>query len=85
MRPLVFGLALILLVGLAVWRFHGARSRPLDLVPGLVVFNGCAVAILADTLLRGVHAPLLWPALALHSVLLIWCVADLAMERAARG
>ena len=46
------------------------RSRPLDLVPGLVVYNGCAVAVIADALMRGVHAPLLWPALALHSALL---------------
>jgi hypothetical protein len=56
------------------------RSRPLDLVPGLVVYNGCAVAILADALVRGVHAPLLWPALALHFALLVWCVACLALE-----
>jgi hypothetical protein len=60
------------------------RSRPLDLVPGLVVFYGCAVAILADVILQGVHAPLLWPAWALHSALLVWCVVCLAEERSAR-
>lgn len=60
------------------------RSRPLDLVPGLVVYNGCAVAILADALVRGVHGPLLWPALALHFALLVWCVACLALERSIR-
>jgi hypothetical protein len=60
------------------------RSRPLDLVPGLVVYNGCAVAISADALLRGVRAPLLWPAFVLHSALLVWCVASLAVEREAR-
>jgi len=60
------------------------RSRPLDLVPGLVVYNGCAVAILGDALYRGVHAPLLWPAFAVHLALFAWCVADLALERKAR-
>ena len=61
------------------------RSRPLDLVPGLVVYNGCAVAVIADAMIRGVHAPLLWPAWALHSALLVWSVACLALEQEARG
>jgi len=60
------------------------RSRPLDLVPGLVVYYGCAVAILADALIRRVHAPLLWPAMALHSALFVWCIACLAAERTLR-
>lgn len=60
------------------------RSRPLDLVPGLVVYNGCAVAVAANALLRGVEAPLLWPAWTLHSILLVWSVACLALERDAR-
>ena len=60
------------------------RSRPLDLVPGLVVYNGCAVAVIADAIVRGVHAPLLWPAMVLHSVLLVWGVVCLALERAVR-
>ena len=61
------------------------RSRPLDLVPGLVVYNGCAVAVIADAIIRGIHASLLWPAWALHSALLVWSVACLAIERAARN
>jgi len=61
------------------------RSRPLDLVPGLVVYNGCAVAVIADAMIRGIEAPLLWPAWALHSALLVWSVACLALEREARG
>jgi hypothetical protein len=61
------------------------RSRPLDLVPGLVVYNGCAVAVIADALVRGVHAPLLWPLFALHSALLVWCVVCLVLEHNARG
>jgi hypothetical protein len=60
------------------------RSRPLDLVPGLVVYNGCAVAVMVDAILRGVHAPLLWPACALHAALLVWAVVCLAIERSAR-
>jgi hypothetical protein len=60
------------------------RSRPLDLVPGLVVYNGCAIAIIADALIRGVRAPLLWPAFAVHLALLAWCIACLALERAQR-
>ena len=60
------------------------RSRPLDLVPGLVVYNGCAVAVILDAIRRGIHAPLLWPALVLHSALLLWAVACLAIERNAR-
>jgi hypothetical protein len=60
------------------------RSRPLDLVPGLVVYNGCAVAVIVDAALRGVHAPLLWPAWALHSALLVWAVVCLALERTTR-
>jgi len=61
------------------------RSRPLDLVPGLVVYNGCAVAVIADALLRGVRAPLLGPALAVHSALLVWCIVCLAREHTARA
>jgi hypothetical protein len=60
------------------------RSRPLDLVPGLVVYNGCAVAVIAQALISGVHAPLLWPAWVLHSSLLVWAVACLAMEHTER-
>jgi hypothetical protein len=60
------------------------RSRPLDLVPGLVVYNGCAVAVMGDAMLRGLHAPLLWPALMLHATLLVWCITCLFRERAAR-
>jgi hypothetical protein len=61
------------------------RSRPLDLLPGLVVYNGCAVAVIADAIIRGIHAPLLWPAWALHSALLVWSVACLAIEREGRS
>jgi len=61
------------------------RSRPLDLVPGLVVYNGCAVAVIADALLRGVRAPLLLPALALHAALLVWCIVCLAREHKGRA
>ena len=61
------------------------RSRPLDLVPGLVVYNGCAVALIANALMRGVDAPLLWVGWTLHSVLLVWSVACLALERDSRG
>jgi hypothetical protein len=60
------------------------RSRPLDLVPGLFVYNGCAMAVIADALMRGVRAPLLWPAFAVHSALLVWCVVCLALEHTAR-
>jgi Na+-driven multidrug efflux pump len=60
------------------------RSRPLDLVPGLFVYYGCAVAVLADALMRRVQAPLLWPAMALHSALLVWCIICLAAERTLR-
>jgi hypothetical protein len=80
-----------LLIAIGIWCALGrlsesgtSRSRPLDLVPGLVVYNGCAVAVIADGLGRGLHAPLLWPALAVHSVLFVWCVACLARERAVR-
>ena len=61
------------------------RSRPLDLVPGLVIYNGCAVAVIADALLRGVRAPLLGPALAVHAALLVWCIACLVREHSARA
>jgi hypothetical protein len=60
------------------------RSRPLDLVPGLVVYNGCVTAIVADALLRDLRAPLLWPALAIHSALLIWCLVCLTREHGTR-
>jgi len=60
------------------------RTRPLDLVPGLVVYNGCAVAVILDALLRGIRAPLLWPAFGLHLALLLGCFASLTAEHAAR-
>ena len=61
---------------------NGAHGRPFDLVPGLAVFNACAVAVLTDALMRDVRAPLLWPATIIHSALLVWCVACLAGEHA---
>jgi hypothetical protein len=60
------------------------HGRPFDLVPGLAVFNACAVAVLTDTLMRDVRAPLLWPAMIIHSALLVWCVAVLAGEHSDR-
>jgi len=60
------------------------RRHPFDLVPGLAVFNACAVAVLTDALMRDLHAPLLWPAMIIHSALLVWCVAVLAGEHSTR-
>jgi hypothetical protein len=48
------------------------------------VYYGCTVAILADAIVRGVRAPLLVPAMALHSALLVWCIVCLAVERTVR-
>jgi hypothetical protein len=78
-------LVIALCCGLGLLSESGSRrSRPLDLVPGLVVYYGCAVAILADAIMRGVQAPLLWPAAVVHAALLAWCVVCLAGERSIR-
>jgi len=78
-------LAIGLCCGLGLLSESGSsRGRPLDLVPGLVVYYGCAVAILADAIMRRVQAPLLWPAMLVHAALLVWCVVCLASERTVR-
>jgi hypothetical protein len=78
------GAAGLLALGVACWLAHyDAQSRAArGLVAAMLVYNIGAVAILGAA---GIRLPsvgvALWPAVALHVGLAIWCVASVAGQR----
>lgn len=75
--------AALLAIGLICWRarggeIRGARTGP---VPGLLLYNAAIVALfVAGAVVWKMHGIGLWPAAALHAVLLVWCIASLRKE-----
>lgn len=68
--------AALLAIGIACWMARGdAGSRSgRGILWGLLIYNVAACVILAGALMAQMVGLLLWPALALHAVLAIWCV-----------
>jgi hypothetical protein len=67
--------AALLAIGLSCWL---SRNQPGGLVAGLLVYNAAAVVLFLDAWLidkmRGIG---IWPAVAVHGALAIWCAARL--------
>jgi len=80
--------AALLAIGVASWiaRADALTHAHLGLLTGILVYNAVASILLAfaGAVLRMI-GPLLWPAVALHAVLAIWCLSCLNLNRAAGG
>jgi hypothetical protein len=76
--------AALLSLGCACWlaRNDGSNRAVPGLVAAMLLYNGVAVAVLANA---GAGARLVgvltWPAVALHAALAIWCIACLRSGR----
>ena len=75
----VAGVALLAL-GVACWLAHcDEQSRAArGLVAAMLLYNVATVAVLAFAGIGfGLHGAALWPAVVLHAVMAVWCVACL--------
>jgi hypothetical protein len=72
------GAALVSL-GVACWlaRNDGQHRAGRGLIAALLLYNGAAVAVLANAGGSGLVGVFIWPTVALHSALAVWCVACL--------
>lgn len=76
--------AALLAIGVACWLARGdARSRAARaLVGGLLIYNVGTVATLTYAgLVMGLTSSGLWPAMLIHTIMTVWCVASLATGR----
>jgi hypothetical protein len=72
--------AALLAIGLICWlqRGIGRGAAQTGLLVGLLVYNAAVSIVLAYTAqVDGTRAIGLWPAVVLHSLVAIWCVASL--------
>ena len=80
--------AALLSIGLICW-VEGNRDRSasaIGLVAGLLVYNAAVIVLFAYAALVGkMNGIGIWPAVGLHSALLIWCAARLRVGRGARA
>ncbi len=70
-------------LGVACWlaRGDGRSQAACALIAAMLLYNVCVAAILAVAGWRlGLAGPALWPAVALHTVLAVWCLACLVRE-----
>lgn len=70
--------AALFAIGLTCWleRSHSQRSPRPPLVVGLLAYNALATVLLASAATIGQMDGIgLWPAIALHTTIAIWCVA----------
>jgi hypothetical protein len=76
--------AALLSLGCACWlaRNDGQNRGVGGLVAAMLLYNGVAVAVLANAgVLARVVGVLTWPAVALHAALAVWCIASLRSGR----
>jgi hypothetical protein len=70
--------AAIVSIGLTCWLSRDGGGPRTGLVMGLLTYNVSIPVLLANAaLVEGMHGVALWPAIILHSVLAIWCIASL--------
>ncbi len=70
----------LLAIGVAFWlaRDDGGSRSQLALLWGILVYNiGACVVLATAALMMHVSGVALWPAVALHTALTIWCAASL--------
>jgi len=70
----------LLALGVACWLARGdTQSRAArGLVAAMLLYDVAAVAVLASAGIGlGLHGVALWPAVVLHAVMTVWCVACL--------
>ena len=70
----------LLALGVACWLARGdTQSRAArGLVAAILLYNAAVVAVLAFAGIGfGLHGVALWPAVVLHAVMTVWCVASL--------
>jgi hypothetical protein len=78
------GVALLTL-GVACWLGRGEEKNRIRnaLVGAMLLYNAAAVALISYAGIGlGLIAVLLWPAVLLHAVMTVWCVACLRSKRA---
>jgi hypothetical protein len=80
--------ASLLAMGIASWMARDDALTPAQrgLLAGILVYNAATAMLLAfaGVVLKMVGI-LLWPALALHAILAVWCVRSLWPDRIKRG
>jgi hypothetical protein len=73
--------AAVLSLGCACWLARNDGQKAGGMVAAMLLYNGVAIAVLANAgtgaRLVGV---LMWPAVALHTALAVWCIACLHSE-----
>ncbi len=77
--------AALLSFALSCW-LERNRDSAIGLVAGLLVYNAAVVALFVyAALVSRMNGIGIWPAVGLHSALLIWCAARLRLGRGARA
>jgi len=74
------GGAALLSIGLSCWveRNRDPRASEIGLVAGLLVYNAVVIVLFAYAALVGkMNGIGIWPAVGLHSALIVWCAARL--------
>lgn len=82
------GGAALLSFALSCWleRNRDPSASAIGLVAGLFVYNAAVVVLFVyAALVSKMNGIGMWPAVGLHSALLIWCAARLRVGRGARG
>jgi hypothetical protein len=76
--------AALLAIGVASWmaRIDTRTPAQLGLLTGILIYNTAAALLLAyaGAVLKMVGV-LLWPAVAIHAILAVWCFRSLQLER----
>jgi hypothetical protein len=65
-------------LGIACWLSCKEVPGPAPMIPAMAIYNLAAVGILVWTALgEGLNGVLLWPGVAIHSLMFVWCVYHL--------